>query len=161
MAGEPQGKEPTWLELNGIEVSEYPSAGLSIGKTLIYRKSGPEILESLGWNLTDFDVLVRFHNIGCELFMAHNRQETWFLDGSQMERLHPYPEVYNRVSRVAHTIQELRPGRVRVFFAGIGEAKILNSFHRLGHICYGCELNDGKLIRARKSLNEREHPWNS
>ena len=34
-----KGKEPTYLELNGIDVSEYPSSGISIGNTTILNKN--------------------------------------------------------------------------------------------------------------------------
>lgn len=150
------GKEPTYLELEGIEISEYPSAGISVGSTLILNKDVGPFLQSMDYNISGFDIFVEHYVIDCEW----NRPFMMFIGADNFAK-HDYGVILKDVGETIHTMQRLtKKQKLKVLFTGIGDGRLLKAFHDMGCICYGCECNAVLLKEAREMLNGEGSPWN-
>lgn len=148
-------KEPTWLDIEGVDVSEYPSAGISVGSTIIHRRPMEEMPDNIG----HFDVVVMYDTDGLGAFFKNeNNKPTMFIAGRYIDEM-DYASILMHVSDIIRTFQRLRSGKLRVFFKGIGNGKLLNVFHRLHCHCYGQELDEHALIKAKELLCAKEIPW--
>lgn len=157
-----RGREPNWLEISGIDISEYPSSGITVGNTIIFRKSCLEFLDAIKNDVSAFDIIVQFYSAP---ELSWERRATIFINGRQYSGVEysntHYSDIATNCSKLMYTIKDiLKQDTVKVLFIGIGDGLILNAFHNYGALCCGCE-KDGKLLyNARQLLVREDSPWN-
>lgn len=151
-----KGKSPTYLELDGIEVSEYPSAGISVGDTIIFNKDRDSFYDSIDNDVSSFDIIVEYNGT---IQVYWYRRSTIFISGNFYNDI-DYGNILNEMSNIFCTMQKIIKQKLRVVFFGIGDGRLLYTFHRFGCACYGHETDAKLLHNAREMLNNRSDPWN-
>jgi hypothetical protein len=151
-----KGKEPTYLEIEGIEISEYPSAGFAIKNTTILNKDVGDFLDALNGDISAFDIVIEHY-----FFEADWDKPAMIIFSGDSYGPTDYGIILKDMSEAIHTMKKLtRKEKLKALFVGIGDGRILDALHHMGCICYGCECNAVLLKEARDLLNRECEPWN-